>query len=1048
MSELSSGIYEQVINSQIEEKIRQLKTALIRTDPETESLQHYETSVILSQYLTPVLKKSLEFISEKSDSSIPEQIGYCNQIIDLLTTTTQEDCLNQYKIADVGEILLSVTQDPQSEKGSSRPVRPITSLSQSSLFTGSSMEPSLIQELKAEIGSSNRIDMLVSFIKWSGIRLMRDELEKFCKTGHLRIISTAYTGATDIRALEFLSSLPNTEVRISYDTERTRLHAKAYYFQRDSGFSTAYVGSSNLSNPAITSGLEWNVKLTEKDSKALINKIRVSFESYWNDPEFFRYDKQRFEEAIQRERRGDNEEIPCFFDIVPYYYQKEILDRLQAERTIHNHYKNLIVAATGTGKTVISAFDLRRFRKTINPHARLLFVAHREEILKQSLHTFRAILRDPNFGDIGIRGRIPDQIDNLFISIQTFNSADFTSRMPPDYYDFIIIDEFHHAAARSYQGLLSYYRPKILLGLTATPERMDNLDILGYFDGRIAAEIRLPEAIGRNLLAPFHYFGITDTVDLDEVVWSRRGGYDKSSLSQKYTGNGARAEHIARSLRNYVTDVDEVIGLGFCVSIEHARFMAAIFTNLGIPSEHLSSESSSEERHSIQRRLVNREIRFIFVVDLYNEGVDIPEVNTILFLRPTESVTVFLQQLGRGLRLAEGKECLTVLDFVGRQNANYRFATKYKALVSDLRTPLVHQVRDDTFSLPRGCFITLEKVARETVLSNLKRSLSRQNTLVQKIVQFEEEAAEPLSLRNFLSYHELDPMDIYKRSSFRKLCADADLCDPPSVEEDRRIWTAAKKMLHLNSISFIRFIRQTISRNSVLPDEAEKEKFTYYQTMLHYSLHEQTVPELDYSDIQSSLQNYFDKEWMVEEIDGLLSYLEDKTDVLEERLDIGYESGLSLHCTYNRNQIFAGLGHWTPAHINPSGKREGVLFMREKNVDLFFITLQKSEKHYSQSTMYDDYAISDTLFHWQSQSTTSASSPTGRRYINHMKDGTKVLLFVREYDKIDSISQPFTCLGTASYVEHAGSKPMSIIWKLDHPIPPGLMKQANKAISG
>ena len=564
MRKLSVGLYEQIINSHLEEKFQKLgiKTEYITKD----NLKNFDSAVLLSQYLNPVLKKSLEFLQDSQNASIQEQIACCNEIIKLLATITEEECLNHCKINDEGEILLAIGDPIEPSHYSSATQRPITSLSQSSLFTGSSVEPSLIQELKAEIGSADQIDMLVSFIKWSGVRLLMDELTQFSKSGRLRVITTAYMGATDIRAIEFLATLPNSEVRISYDTERTRLHAKAYYFRRDSGFSTAYIGSSNLSNPAITSGLEWNVKLTEKDSRPLIDKIQASFESYWNDPDFIKYeekDRAHFLNAVQKERKVSKDDATLvFFEIIPYYFQKEILERLQAERMIHNHYKNLIVAATGTGKTVISAFDFRRFKDTINPHARLLFVAHREEILKQSLYTFRTILKDPNFGDLCIHGEIPGQRDHLFMSIQTFNSTNFSSQTFPDFYDFIIIDEFHHAAAESYQKLLSYYKPKILVGLTATPERMDNLDILGYFDGRIAAEIRLSEAIGRNLLTPFHYFGITDNVDLNDLEWSR-GKYNQAALSKRYTGNAQRADHIKKSLLQYVTDINSVIGLGF-----------------------------------------------------------------------------------------------------------------------------------------------------------------------------------------------------------------------------------------------------------------------------------------------------------------------------------------------------------------------------------------------------------------------------------------------------------------------------------------------------
>lgn len=1049
---LHAGLYEQVINNALTSELSEIPDARKVIAP----IDRAEASKVLAQYLADVIQKGLENVLDNG-GDISAQIGLANQIVDLIQKTTQEADFAALSVGQQAEQLLALLQEQDSRlavgKTAADLSRPETSIAQSSLFTGAIHEPQMYTELKKEIVSADRIDMLVSFIKWSGLRLLLNELREFTQNGgELRIITTSYMGATDVKAIEELRRLPNTQIKVSYDTKRTRLHAKTYVFYRNTGFTTAYVGSSNLSNAAISSGLEWNVKVTCKDLPETIDKISATFESYWNSTEFEYYSetqKERLARALKAEKyfNANNAEVYTL-DIAPYSYQQEILDKLEAERTVRGHTRNLVVAATGTGKTVISALDYKRFcRQNPGKPCRLLFVAHREEILHQSLHTFRAVLKDANFGELFVGSHRPESINHLFLSIQTFNSQDFASKTAADFYHYIVVDEFHHAAAPTYQKLLAYYQPQILLGLTATPERMDGKSLLPYFNHRIAAEIRLPEAIDRKLLCPFQYFGVTDTVDLDTLKWSA-GGYDKSELSNLYTLSGAvasrRADLVVSSLLNYVTDIDEVKGLGFCVSIQHAEFMCRYFNQCGIPSIFLTGKTPDEERKNAKRQLVSGEVRFIFVVDIYNEGVDIPEVNTVLFLRPTESLTIFLQQLGRGLRLAEGKECLTVLDFIGQANKRYNFEDKFAALLSNTTRSVTREIKDGFVGAPKGCYIQLEKKAARYILDNIRASYGNTAGLVSRVASFTEDSGLELTLANFLDYYHLDPRTLYKFASFSRLCARADRREDFNEPLEGVLTKAFSRLAVVDSRRWIRFLLDLLPRlNQVcfteLGDLEQRMLQMFYVTVWG------RTAEWTSHEAMDNLRALSASPMLLEELISLLRYRYEQIDFIDAPVNLGFDCPLDLHCTYTRDQLLVALDFMKPATV-----REGVKWLPEKQLDVFFVTLNKSDKDYSPTTMYNDYSINESLFHWQSQSTTAAESPTGQRYIHHRNRGSKVLLFVREFktDRITGGAAAYTFLGTVNYVKHEGSRPMNITWKLERPIPAKFLKKTNKLVVG
>ena len=560
------GIYEQLITQLVSSRLDK-QTFYIGE----RQLEASEAGVWLSRFLSRILEFAVNSIPS-GDDQLQEQIHFANQLMLWLKERLQDDDFIDENLLDCQGRILTALYELENPVAANlkqyvKDVFPLTGLTQSELFCGSNAGLSLESELKREILSADKIYWLVSFIKWAGIRIFRRELEEFTRSGReLKIITTSYMGATDAKAVEYLASLPNTKVKLSYNTERERLHAKSYLFLRDTGFHTGYIGSSNLSHSALTSGLEWNLKITSQEIPHIINKSLSTFETYWASNEFEAFSGDATSSAklkrALRQQWGDSDTSQShFFDITPFPHQLEILEKLAVERCVHHRLRNLVVAATGTGKTLISAFDFAQFLKT-KPTANFLFIAHREEILKQARSAYRGVLRNGSFGELWVSGHTPEHYRQLFVSIQTLNNQLESLSLTADFYDYIVIDEVHHIAATSYRKVLHYFQPDILLGLTATPERHDGGDILGDFGGVIAAELRLPEAINQRHLSPFQYFGIDDETDLRNISWSR-GRYDIAQLTNLYTHNQARFDKILLSLQEIVTDLHQMKALAF-----------------------------------------------------------------------------------------------------------------------------------------------------------------------------------------------------------------------------------------------------------------------------------------------------------------------------------------------------------------------------------------------------------------------------------------------------------------------------------------------------
>lgn len=1033
---LPDGLYDQVLTQTLQALVAR------STDQSTRSLQALDPAdapARLSELLAAQLAQMLDDLHGEGDDKLRQQLELVNFLLVSLRLRLGQGVVAD-AVAEPAQILQAV------HRHSAPPVPPETGLAAPWLFTAGKGSPALLGELRRELAACDRVDILVSFITHSGVRKLFDILQAITAVGadgrprtRLRVLTTTYTGATEVRALDALAGLPGCEIRVSLDGRRTRLHAKAWLFRRRTGFGSAYVGSANLSGAALMGGLEWTTKFTERGQPELFERACAHFETLWEDSEFQRYDpadpahRQALSAALKRESGEDILARPTFFELAPKAYQQEMLDQLRLERD-HGRWRNLVVAATGTGKTVVAAFDYRRLCLAEGGRPRLLFVAHREEILRQALRTYREVLRDHAFGEVLAGGMEPESFDHLFATIDSVVSRDLLVRRGASHWYAVVVDECHRLAAGRFDAFVTAVRPRVLLGLTATPERSDGKPILGYFDNRPdgapAVELRLWHALDQQLLCPFEYYACDDDTDFSGVPWAQPG--ELAAIDTLVTGNHVRARLVVDEWRRLAGDPARGRALVFCVSVAHAQFMTVQLERAGIKALCVVGETSHDERRQAPERLARGEVAALVTCDLYNEGVDLPMVDTLLLLRPTQSPVLFQQQIGRGLRLSPGKESCLILDFVGRHREDFRFDRLLSTLTGLPRGQLIEAVDKGFGSLPPGCHIHLQRQAREQVLRSL-RKLVQQNwrrlqTELQAYAALRGRSA--VRLATFLREQAIGLDELYRsqgRSGWTNLKRDAGLLATPPGAEDGYFGRRFGDLLHVDDPARTDLLLKVAEPGASYAPQGERER--QLLQMFAYQVDGQTRQTGSGEDFLQRLRAHPELLAELGEIGEVLQ----PTSSLQQRAVPGLEDvPLCLHAAYGVREILTAVGWLTAARRTPF--QAGVLALHERKVELLFVTLDKREG-YHEKIAYHDYAISAERFHWQSQNAAGPETPAGRRYLESPGNGWRFQLFVRT-----AKGQPYRACGPVTLEQAEGSKPMSIHWRLEVPLPGPLFR--------
>lgn len=611
----------------------------------------------------------------------------------------------------------------------------------------SNREEKIISLIRRELESCDEFIISVAFITLGGVTMILEQLKDLEQRDVKgKILTGDYLTFTQPKALKKLLEFKNIELKILSDE---KFHAKGYFF-RKGDIWTMIVGSSNLTQTALTVNFEWNLKINSLKDGKIATEILNNFYNVFNKIPALDMDSlleyERVYNLTKEYTKKKKQEIREYKEITPNIMQKQALENLNNLRNYER--KGLLISATGTGKTYLSAFDVRN----ANPK-RVLFIAHRKTILQKAKETYENILRDKKiviYGEEDI-----DEADVVFAMIQTLSKENHMTKFSPDYFDYIVVDEVHHGGAKSYQSVLNYFIPKFLLGMTATPERGDNFDIYKLFDNNIAYEIRLHDALKEELLSPFHYFGISD-IEIDGELINEKSGIKKLTAD-------ARVKHIIEKSRFYGYSGDKIHGLIFVSRIDEALLLEEKFQERGVKAIALTGDDSDEKRERSIAQLENGEIEYIITVDIFNEGVDIPCVNQVILLRPTESSIVYIQQLGRGLRKYPDKEYVVILDFIGNYEKNFLIPIAVSQNSNYDKDYMKRFIMNGTDMIPGQSSIIFEEIVKERIFENINRTnFSTKKNIEKDFILLEKQLGRVPMLYDFFEKNMIEPSVILK----------------------------------------------------------------------------------------------------------------------------------------------------------------------------------------------------------------------------------------------------------------------------------------------